>query len=46
MEYISGGSLDLRMNGVPWPANAAAGLIASVARSVDHAHALGIVHRI
>ena len=45
LEYIPGGSLDRLLDGTPWPARRAAGLIEPLARGVAEAHRLGIVHR-
>ncbi len=45
LEYLSGGSLDRRLNGTPWPARRAAELIEPLARAVAEAHRSGIVHR-
>jgi len=45
LEYVSGGSLDRRLNGQPWAARTAAGLVAAVARGMADAHRAGIVHR-
>ena len=41
----TGGSLDRRLDGTPWPARRAAELIEPLARGVAEAHRLGIVHR-
>ncbi len=45
LELLEGGSLARRLNGTPWPARAAAGLIEPLARAVHVAHKLNIVHR-
>jgi WD40 repeat protein len=45
LEYVEGGSLDKRLNGNPWPARRAAGLVLALARGVAEAHRQGIVHR-
>ena len=45
LEYIEGGSLRKRLDGTPWPARRAAGLVEVLARGVAEAHRLGIVHR-
>jgi eukaryotic-like serine/threonine-protein kinase len=45
LEYVEGGSLDLVLDGTPWPTDRAAKLIEGVARGVAEAHRLGIVHR-
>ena len=45
LEYVEGGSLDRRLDGVPWPARRAATLVEALARGVAEAHRLGIVHR-
>ena len=44
-EFMSGGSLADRLDGTPWPADRAAGVLAPVARAVAAAHAACIVHR-
>ena len=41
----TGGSLDRRLDGTPWPARRAATLVEALARGVAEAHRLGIVHR-
>jgi WD40 repeat protein len=45
LEYVDGGSLDKALDGTPWPARRAAGLVERLARAVAEAHRLGIVHR-
>jgi serine/threonine protein kinase len=45
LEFLDGGSLDGRLDGTPWSAKRAAGLVESVARGVAEAHRQGIVHR-
>jgi tRNA A-37 threonylcarbamoyl transferase component Bud32 len=45
LEYVSGGSVDRRLDGTPWPARRAAELIQLLARGVAEAHRQGIVHR-
>ncbi len=45
MEYIEGPSLAERIQQGPTDANAAARLVATVARAVEHLHQQGIVHR-
>jgi WD40 repeat protein len=45
LEYLDGGSLDRKLAGTPQPAMAAAGLVETLARAVQHAHERGIVHR-
>jgi WD40 repeat protein/predicted Ser/Thr protein kinase len=45
LEYVDGGSLDKALDGTPWPARRAAGLVESLASAVAEAHRLGIVHR-
>jgi WD40 repeat protein/tRNA A-37 threonylcarbamoyl transferase component Bud32 len=45
MEYVAGGSLADRLDGVPRPPREAAGLIEILARAIAEAHRLGIVHR-
>jgi WD40 repeat protein len=45
LEYVEGGSLDGRLDGTPWPAGRAAGLVEVLARGVAEAHRQGIVHR-
>jgi WD40 repeat protein len=45
LEYVEGGSLDKRLDGTPWPARRAAGLVEVLARGVAEAHRQGIVHR-
>lgn len=45
LEYAQGGSLASRLDGTPWPARAAADLVAPLARAIAVAHRLKIVHR-
>lgn len=45
MEYMEGGSLAHRLNGMPIAPRVAAGLIRSLAQAMDYAHKNGIVHR-
>jgi WD40 repeat protein/tetratricopeptide (TPR) repeat protein len=45
LEYMEGGSLDLKLDGTPWPARRAAALMEPLARAVAEAHRLDIVHR-
>ena len=45
MEYIEGGSLDQRLDGTPWAPQAAARMVAVLARTIGDVHRQGIVHR-
>jgi serine/threonine-protein kinase len=45
LEYVEGGSLDMRLDGTPWPAAEAAETIETLARAIRAAHKKGIVHR-
>ncbi len=45
LEYVEGGSLAQRLNGIPLPARQAAELVGVLARAVQHAHEQGVVHR-
>jgi WD40 repeat protein len=45
MEYVNGGSLADRLDGLPWTPTGAARLIESLALAIHHAHLRGIVHR-
>ena len=45
LEYVDGGSLDRTLDGTPWTARRAAGLVELLAGAVAEAHRLGIVHR-
>jgi len=45
LEYVSGGSLDRKLMGMPQPPERAASWIATLARAVHAAHGAGIVHR-
>lgn len=44
-EFVEGGTLARKIAGSPQPPREAAGLVASVARAMEHAHRKGIVHR-
>ncbi len=44
-EYIDGGSLSRSLGGVPQPARQAAGLIETLARTMEAVHQRGIIHR-
>jgi WD40 repeat protein len=44
-ELVSGASLSGRLDGAPWSATDAAGLVETLARAVHHAHSRGLVHR-
>jgi WD40 repeat protein len=44
-EFMSGGTLADRLDGTPWPADRAAGILAALARGVAAAHSAGIIHR-
>ena len=41
LEYVEGGSLARRLDGPPWPPDAAARLVEALARGVDEAHRAG-----
>ena len=45
LEYLPGGSLSQRLDGIPWLPQRAAGLIEQLAGALAEAHRLGIVHR-
>jgi tetratricopeptide (TPR) repeat protein len=45
LEYLSGGSLDRRLDGTPWSAPMAAGLVEVLAGAIAEAHRQGVVHR-
>jgi tetratricopeptide (TPR) repeat protein len=45
LEFVDGGSLDLKITGKPQPTRPAAQLVATLARAVHHAHQHGIIHR-
>jgi tRNA A-37 threonylcarbamoyl transferase component Bud32 len=45
LEYVAGGSLAARLDDKPWPAEKAAELVETLARSIQTAHDRGIVHR-
>src|SRR5579871_6154149 len=45
LEYVDGSSLDKQVAGKPQPARAAAQLVETLARAVQHAHEKGLVHR-
>jgi eukaryotic-like serine/threonine-protein kinase len=45
LEFVEGGSLDLKLRGNPQPPRQAAALIETLARAMHHAHGKGIVHR-
>ena len=45
LEYVEGGGLDMTLDGTPWPARRAAGLIEILAVAVAEAHRHGIIHR-
>ncbi len=45
LELVEGGSLDDRLDGTPWPARAAAELVAGLARAMHYAHSRGVIHR-
>jgi WD40 repeat protein len=45
LEFMPGGSLAHRLDGVPQPAREAARLIEQLARAIHYAHTRGIVHR-
>ena len=45
LEFVAGGSLADRLDGIPRPPRAAAKLVECLARAIGEAHRLGIVHR-
>jgi formylglycine-generating enzyme required for sulfatase activity len=45
MEWVDGGNLAARLAGTPLPSQEAAGVVAIVARGVQHAHEAGVIHR-
>jgi serine/threonine protein kinase len=45
LEFVEGGDLRARMGKGPWPVEAAARLVLTLARAMEYAHSLGIVHR-
>jgi WD40 repeat protein len=45
LEYVAGGSLAQHLGGKPQPARAAAGLLATLARTMHAVHQEGLVHR-
>jgi WD40 repeat protein len=45
LEFCPGGSLERKLDGTPLPAQAAAGLVETLARAMHAAHARGVVHR-
>jgi eukaryotic-like serine/threonine-protein kinase len=45
MEYLEGGSLADRLDGIPWGEHKAANLLHSLARAVHAAHQQNIIHR-
>ncbi len=45
LEYLEGGGLDRRLDGIPWPARRAGALVEPLARAIAEAHRLGLVHR-
>ncbi len=45
LEYLSGGSLEKQLGGLPQPPARAAALAEKLARALHHAHAQGIIHR-
>ena len=45
LEYVSGGSLKKRLDGMPWDAKKSARLCEELARAIHYAHQRGIIHR-
>ncbi len=45
LEFISGGSLSIHLNGTPVPPTHAAELVETLARAIHAAHQAGIIHR-
>jgi WD40 repeat protein/tRNA A-37 threonylcarbamoyl transferase component Bud32 len=45
LEFVEGGSLADRLDGIPWPARPAATLVATLARAMQTSHQAGVVHR-
>jgi WD40 repeat protein/serine/threonine protein kinase len=45
LEFMDGGNLAAKLGGAPQPARTAAQLVATLARAMQAAHALGIIHR-
>jgi WD40 repeat protein len=45
LEFVEGGSLDKKLAGTPQPPRAAAGLVETLARAMQHAHQCQVVHR-
>jgi tetratricopeptide (TPR) repeat protein/tRNA A-37 threonylcarbamoyl transferase component Bud32 len=45
LEYVSGGTLARKLAGVPLPGGEAAGIVATLARTMHWAHQRGVVHR-
>ena len=45
LEYVSGGSLDRKLDGTPWVPVVAAKLVEALARAIAVAHRKGLIHR-
>jgi WD40 repeat protein len=45
LEFVDGGSLELRLRGTPQPPRQAAALVETLARAMHYAHGKGVVHR-